>query len=85
MKPHYTLHNFECDKTDKEEIPKVMRVEYTRWSDEPHRPISWVARYELVEVVPGELPRKKYSERTSKIADKMMEEFLEEKQLPEES
>jgi hypothetical protein len=55
---HYTLHAFDYDRTSKEEIPKVFSVEFMRWKFEPpYEPISWVARYELVEVVAGKLKK----------------------------
>ena len=78
----YIIHNFSYGTKEfgegLKEIPKVFQVQYWPWTEDPVEPQPMViARYELVEVVEGELPQKKMGDRVRRIAAKM-EKVLDE-------
>ena len=60
---HYIIHNYSDGTTEwleqLKEIPKVFQVQYWPWTDDHEPQPMVVARYELIEVVTGELPKKK--------------------------
>ena len=78
---HYIVHNYSDGTTEwaekLNEIPKLFLVQYWPWTDNHEPQPMVVARYELVEVVTGELPSKKINDRVRKVSAKIKKVFDE--------
>jgi hypothetical protein len=76
---NYTVRDFSDGRTDDEElkeVPKVFYVKYWPFTDDYWPRPMVVARYELVEIVEGELPRRwKRDEIAQKIVTEIKKVF----------